>query len=151
MVSFETNGGSAVTIVIPERVGSLVVVLVLSEAVGEPVTVYVIAIDITARGLLNLVYTLTILFSSFIAGKDFGPSQNYTVTFPAGSTRQSVNIPIINDTVFELDETFQLEIIVPEAAVRAGVIDGCDPFTPRQTVKIIDDDDGKLHINMIYH
>ncbi len=62
-----------------------------------------------------------------------------------------MNIPIINDTVSELDETFQLELSVPEAAVRAGVIDGCDPFTPRQPVEIIDDDDGKLHINMIYH
>ena len=86
----------------------------------------------------------------FIAGEDFGPSQNYTVTFPAGSTRQSVNIPIIKDTVFELDETFQLQLSVPEVAVRAGVIDGCDPFTPRQTVEITDDD-RKLHINMIYH
>ena len=80
----------------------------------------------------------------FIAGEDFGPSQNYTVTFPAGSTRQSVNIPIINDTVLEPDETFQLELSVPEAAVRAGVIDGCDPFTPRQTITI-NDDDCKYH------
>ena len=68
------------------------------------------------------------------------------MTFPAGSTRQSVEIPIINnDTVFELDETFSLEISVPEATVRAGVIDGCDPFTPRRTVKITDND-RKLHI-----
>ncbi len=152
VVSFETNGGSGVTIVISESAGSLVVVLVLSEAVGEEVSVFVIATNVTARGLLNLVCALTSLFScSFIAGEDFGPSENYTVTFPAGSTRQSVNIPIINDTVLELDETFQLELSVPEAAVRAGVIDGCDPVTPRQTVEIIDDDDGKLHINMIYY
>ena len=88
---------------------------------------------------------LTILSCSFVPDEDFGPSQNYTVTFPAGSTRQSVDIPIINDTVLELNETFSLEISVPEAAVRAGVIDGCDPFTPRQTVEIIDDD-CKLHI-----
>ena len=72
------------------------------------------------------------------------------MTFPAGSTRQSVDIPIINDTVLELDETFSLEISVPEAAVRAGVIDGCDPFTPRRTVEITDneitDNDCKLHL-----
>ena len=67
------------------------------------------------------------------------------MTFPAGSTRQSVDIPIINDTVLELDETFSLEISVPEATVRAGVIDGCDPFTPRRTVEITDND-RKLHI-----
>ena len=46
-----------------------------------------------------------------------------------------MNIPIVNDNVYELDETFQLELSVPEAAVRAGVIDGCDPI-----VTIIDDD-----------
>ena len=62
------------------------------------------------------------------------------MTFPAGSTRQSVNIPIVNDTMFELDESFQLELSVPEAAVRAGIIDGCDPITARRTVEITDDD-----------
>ena len=76
----------------------------------------------------------------YIAGEDFGPSQNYPVTFPAGSTRQSVNIPIINDSIHELDENFQLEISVPDVAVAAGVIDGCDPFTPSVTVEITDDD-----------
>ena len=59
-----------------------------------------------------------------------------------------MNIPIINDDDFELDESFQLELSVPEAAVRAGVIDGCDPFTPERTIDIIDDD-SKLYINMI--
>ena len=57
-----------------------------------------------------------------------------------------MNIPIITDNVYEGDETFQLEISVPEEAVAAGVIDGCDPFTPSVTVEIIDDD-GKLHIS----
>ena len=145
VVSFETNGGSGVTIVISESAGSLVVVLVLSEAVGEEVSVFVLATGTSARGLLNLVCALTSLCScSFIAGEDFGPSQNYTVTFPAGSTRQSVNIPIINDTVSEPDEIFQLDLSVPEAAVRAGVIDRCDPFTPRRIIEI-NDDDCKYH------
>ena len=51
-----------------------------------------------------------------------------------------MNIPIISDNVYELEETFQLEISVPEAAVAAGVIDGCDPYTPRATVRITDND-----------
>ena len=51
-----------------------------------------------------------------------------------------MNIPIIGDNFYELEETFQLEISVPEAAVAAGVIDGCDPYTPRATVRIADDD-----------
>ena len=148
VVSFETNGGSGVTIVVWESAGSLLVVLVLSKAVDEQVSVFVIATNITARGLfVNLVCTLTANSCSFVAGEDFGPSQNYTVTFPAGSTKQSVDIPIINDTVLEPDETFSLEISVPEATVRAGVIGSCDPFTPTVTTEIIDDD-GKLYINI---
>ena len=59
-----------------------------------------------------------------------------------------MNIPIINDTVYELEETFQLEISVPDATVAAGVISGCDPYTPSATVTITDDD-RKLNINVI--
>ena len=92
---------------------------------------------------VNLVCTLTANSCSFVAGEDFGPSQNYTVTFPAGSTRQSVDIPIINDTVLEPDETFSLEISVPEAAVTAGIIGSCDPIVATEII----DDDGKFYIN----
>ena len=56
-----------------------------------------------------------------------------------------MNIPITNDTVYERDETFQLEIRVPEAAVAAGVISA---YTPSATVTITDDD-RKLYINII--
>ena len=79
---------------------------------------------------------------------DFGPSENYTVTFPAGSTRQSVEIPIIDNNVYELNRDFQFRLDVPEVAVRAGVIDGCDPFTNGRFVQIIDDD-RKLHVSNI--
>ena len=74
----------------------------------------------------------------YIVDKDFGPPEKYIVTFLARSIRQSVKIPIINDNVFELDETFKLEINIPEEAVAVGVRDGCHSFTP--IVKIIDDD-----------
>ena len=84
----------------------------------------------------------------YLAGRDFGPSQSYPVTFTAGSVRQSVNIPIIGDNVYELDETFQLEISVPEAAIAASVIDGCNPYTPSATVRIADDD-RKLYITIL--
>ena len=54
VVSFEaTNGGSGVAIVISESGGPLVVVLVLSEAVDEEISVFVIATNVTARGLLT--------------------------------------------------------------------------------------------------
>ena len=55
-----------------------------------------------------------------------------------------MNIPITDDIFYELTETFQLEINVPEAAVGAGVISGCDPFVPSLNVEIIDDDGKSL-------
>ena len=57
-----------------------------------------------------------------------------------------MNIPIITDNVYEGDETFQLEISVPEEAGAAGVIDGCDPYTPSVIVEIADYD-RKLYIS----
>ena len=57
-----------------------------------------------------------------------------------------MEIPIIDDDVFEFSEDFQFTLDVPEAAVRAGVIDGCDPFTAEGSVQIIDDDGRKLHV-----
>ena len=55
-----------------------------------------------------------------------------------------MDIPIINDNFLEPDETFQLEISVPEATVRAGVIDVSDAI-----VTFVIKNDGKLYINVI--
>jgi len=149
VVSFESTGGSSSTIQVSESAGTLQVVLVLSKAVDQPANVTVVSTGITATGLFSLSNISSILITySHLVDVDFGPPQNYTVNFPAGSTRGSVDIPITNDDLYELDETFQLEISVPEAAVRAGVIVGCDPFTPSLNVEIIDDD-GKLQIYTI--
>ena len=128
-----------------ESAGSLQVGLVLNKPVDQQVNVSVMAIDITATGVLNVFCIFTVLFSFNLAGNDFGPSQNYTVNFIAGSISQSVNIPIIIDNINEGNETFQLVISVPEEAVAAGVIDGCDPFTPSVTIEIINED-SKLYI-----
>ena len=59
-----------------------------------------------------------------------------------------MEIPIIDNNVYELNRDFQFRLNVPEVAVRAGVIDGCDPFTDGRSVQIIDDD-RKLHVNII--
>ena len=73
----------------------------------------------------------------YLVDEDFGPPQSHIVTFPTGSRRHSVNIFINDDDIDEGDEKFELEISVPEVAVRAGVIDGCKTSL---NVKIIDDD-----------
>lgn len=61
-----------------------------------------------------------------------------------------MEIPIIDNNVYELNRDFQFRLDVPEAAVRASVIDGCDPFTDGRSVLIIDDD-RKLHVSIINH
>ena len=149
MVSFELTGESGSTIQVTESAGSLQVVLVLSKPVSTNVTIFVVATNITATGLQNVVCTSQLSFFHLyiiIAGKDFGHSQNYPVTFLTGSITQSVNIPIIDDNFYELNETFQLEINVSETAVATGVIDGCDPFAHGITVEITDDDNRKLYV-----
>ena len=144
VVSFESIGGSDFTIQVSESNGSLQVVLVLNKPVDQQVTVFVIASNLTATGLLNLYINSSDHLIDHLAVDDFGPSKNYTVTFTDGSTRQSVNIPIIADDVCESDETFQLEISVPKEAVAAGITLGCDSSV---TVKITDDDNRKLYIS----
>ena len=69
-----------------------------------------------------------------LANKDFGQTTDYIVTFPAGSTKQPVDIPIIDDNAFEFDETFKLEISIPKEAAIAGLTDGCDLITSSVTV-----------------
>ena len=58
----------------------------------------------------------------------------YTVTFPAGSTTASFNIPINDDDILEGDENFMLTI---NQTLPTGVTRG----TPSEaTVTIVDDD-----------
>ena len=69
-------------------------------------------------------------------GQDY-TGGNYSVIFPAGSTKESVSIPITDDDIFETDETFSLTLVIPQPAQDIGVMRG-DPFMA--TVTIIDDD-----------
>ena len=144
VISFELTGGSGSTIQVTESDGSLEVTLALSRQwtggrFVDFLTSYIVATEITATGLLKFFVYEWFLLVGHLAGEDFGPSKSYPVTFHHGSLRQSVNIPIIDDNVYEFDETFQLEII-SSLAVAYGVIDGCGLFAPSVTVVCTDDD-----------
>ena len=65
---------------------------------------------------------------------DSGP---YTVTFPAGVTMITFNIPINDDDILEGDEEFMLTI--DETSLPTGVTHG----TPCKATVTIVDDDGK--------
>ena len=68
---------------------------------------------------------------------DYG-SGPYTVTFPAGMTSASFDIPINNDMISEGSENFTLTID-PSSLPPTGVSVG----SPDQATVIIGDDDGK--------
>jgi glucose/arabinose dehydrogenase len=54
-----------------------------------------------------------------------------SVVFPAGTTQQTINVPVVGDTTVEPDETFNVHLSSPENA-NLAVADA--------TVKILDDD-----------
>ena len=63
--------------------------------------------------------------------------RDYPVIFPAGSTKESFSIPITDDDIVELDETFFLTLMIPQPAQDTGVMRG---DTYMATVTIINDD-----------
>ena len=68
---------------------------------------------------------------------DYG-SGPYTVTFPAGMTSASFDIPINNDMISEANETFTLTID-PSSLPTGGTVG-----TPGSAVVTITDNDRKL-------
>jgi hypothetical protein len=66
--------------------------------------------------------TVTVQYSTFngsaVAGSDYNASSG-TVTFPAGSTTQSIGVPVIGDTLDEDDETFGVTLANPVNATIA--------------------------------
>ena len=73
---------------------------------------------------------------------DSGP---YTVTFSAGQTTATINVPITDDMILEGDEDFMLTI--NETSLPDGVTRG----TPgKATVTIVDDDRKYKNYNAIH-
>ena len=62
---------------------------------------------------------------------------DYSVTFPAGSTKANFSISITDDDISETGKTFFLTLVIPQPAQDISVMRG-DPFMA--TVSIIDDD-----------
>ena len=77
--------------------------------------------------------------NSLTGGSDYS-GESFSVTFPAGVNVMSFNVPIINDNIAELAESFSLTLEIPAESMACGVIAG-SPDTA--TVNIVDDE-GKL-------
>lgn len=83
-----------------------------------------------------------VLFSYAPAPSDYIPQQPYTVTFPAGSVRESFNVTIVDDNLLERDETFLLNIV--PGTTPNGVIIG----QPNNTEVTIVETTGKYVCNI---
>ena len=65
----------------------------------------------------------------------------YTVTFAAGQTTATFNVPITDDMILEGDEDFMLTID------SSSLPDGVTRGTPPEATVTIVDNDGKLKLN----
>ena len=121
-----------------ESEGYIVVILNSSEPASFPFNVTVTAIDMTAVGkqvwctLRPRTYCILSLFIS-AANNDYMFS-SAVVNFPAGVTRVNISIPVIDDEIHELDETFKLNVTSGAFGVFVGY--------PDVTTILIKDDEG---------
>ena len=72
---------------------------------------------------------------------------DYSVIFPAGSTKANFIFPITDDDIFETDETFFLTLVIPQPAQDIGVMRD-DPFMANVTII---DDDGECSVISFSH
>ena len=75
-------------------------------------------------------------------GVDYN-SGPYSVTFPAGVTTASFNIPITDDNILENNEDIQIEINVSSLPSRVSV------SNPSQATVTIVDNDGKINYTYV--
>ena len=79
-------------------------------------------------------------------GEDY-TGGDYSVIFPAGSTKESFSIPITDDDIFETDETFFLTLVIPQPAQAFGVMRSV-PFMCNVTII---NDDGERYVISFSH
>lgn len=127
---------------VDEDDGTVVIMVILNQQSTENIMVIINTTDITARGKsIHVMYCYQ--FTSLnvtIVGVDYGQSgvTSYPVTFTAGSTMESVTIPIINDNIIEGNETFRVTI---NPISMLGIVTG----TPDTAVVTIIETTGKIH------
>lgn len=85
---------------------------------------------------LPTTFTFTTTPGTATAGLDYTGFSG-TVTIPAGSTSVTVNIPIINDTIFEPNQTFAVAISAPVNATLGATTTGTVTIVDNEAVPVI--------------
>lgn len=124
----ETCGHSAIPgifindVLVMENSGKVTVQICIGEAIAKDVSVTVKTTNDTA-----------------IAGEDYRAIADSTVIIPAGQTCVSVTISILDDDIYEGDETFNVELSNPSS--NATII-------KQKAVVTIDDDESKPELSI---
>jgi len=125
---------------VDEDDGTVMIMVLLSQSSTQDISVTLSTSDVTADGeMIQALHLLMHNLRVIIVGIDYGQSgvTSYSVLFTAGTTVQSVTIPIINDNIREGNETFRVTIDPPSML---GVITG----NPNTTVVTIIETTGKI-------
>jgi len=75
----------------------------------------VFALSLSAPSSMSVSVAYRTADGTATAGSDY-TAANGTITFPAGSTRQEIRVPVTGDATVEADETFTLALSAPQGA-----------------------------------
>ena len=118
------------TILNDEQTVSINSSLSVAENVGGGIALMTVTLSSVSTAPVTVNLSLT--NGTATKGTDFSDPSVLTVTIPAGQTTATVSVPIINDTFFEADETFDVYLIGSTNAQLGAVTRG--------TVTITNDD-----------
>ena len=101
----------------------------------------------------EVVATYTITADSATATDDYTPPNPLTVSIPSGATEGTISIPIVDDTTYEEDETFTVNVTSvtnvsnasPNLSVAVTIVDNEDESTltgPTTAVSVTETDSG---------
>ena len=136
MISLTGITTTSTTLDVVESSGSAVIGLMLNKPAKEAV-----------------VATYTITADSATATDDYTPPNPLTVSIPSGATEGTISIPIVNDTTYEGDETFTVNVTSvtnvsnasPNLSVAVTIVDNEDESTltgPTTAVSVTETDSG---------
>ena len=120
------------------RQRNVVVNLILSNPSSKAITLSVQGTDDTATGM-NTAYHVHNVYLIYTGGGIDYDSGPYTVSFPAGMTSISFDVPITDDNILENNEQFHL-------IFSNTLPDHVTIGNPSQTIVTITDNDSKISV-----
>jgi hypothetical protein len=112
--SLETNEGSARAAIVDDDAPPMLTVAAAPAVEGARAQVFTVSLSAPSAFPVSASYATA--DGTATAGSDYVPTAG-TVAFPPGTTKQTVSVPLVDDTVREGDESFALVLTAPQGAV----------------------------------